>query len=217
MTDVAVLVPRTIHHVWVGGPMPDELAAYRQTWIDLHPAWEHRLWGDSDLGWLTNRDMFDRAEEFTDRVGQFRSDVARYEILARYGGVYVDCDMEARRPIDVMLEHGCWAAWETDGAWINNAVIGAVPGHPLFADLIRRLPANVEAHRRSQPNRMTGPQFFTPLAVAYGIEVRPSAEFFPYRWDQLDRAGREFPDAYAVHHWHNARKRKGRPLPKVAA
>lgn len=212
-----VVLPRILHHIWTGGPVPDHLAAYRETWARLHPDWTMRLWTDDDLAaasWLINRDLLDRAETITEHVGQFRADVARYEILARYGGVYVDYDFEARRPIDPLCGVPCWAAWETDDVWINTAIIGAVPHHPLFAELIRRLPGNVERFRRRprvRPNVLSGPQFFTPVAQAQGIEVRPSAEFYPYRWDELDRADDDFPDAYAIHHWDNQRKLKGRP------
>ena len=42
-------IPQVFHQIWVGpDPFPDELAAYRQTWIDHHPHWEHRLWTESE-------------------------------------------------------------------------------------------------------------------------------------------------------------------------
>jgi mannosyltransferase OCH1-like enzyme len=186
--------------------MPAHLEAYVASWTRVNPGWEHRVWGEQDLGWLQNQGLFDAAEEHTDRVGQFRSDIARYEILHRFGGVYVDCDFEARKPIDDLLEGvDCFAAWETDGAWLNNAIVGAVPGHPLFADLIRALPGNVARRCGKRPNVMTGPQFFTPIARRHHVTKFPAALFYPYLYDELHRGGAEFDDAYAVHHWHNRR------------
>lgn len=203
------MIPPVIHHVWVGDPMPDHLAAYVATWAEHHPKWGHRLWGEGDLDWLTNQRLYDEAEKHTPAVGQFRSDVARYEILHRHGGVYVDADFECLRPLDELLTGvRCFAAWETDGVWVNNAIMGAEPGHPLFAELIRRLPSNVVRKRGRRPNHLSGPRFLTPVARAYrDVTVFESALFYPYRWDELDRAGEPFPDAYAVHHWDNARKR----------
>lgn len=202
-------IPRVIHHVWVGGPIPGHLVAHIDTWEALHPSWEHRLWREADLDWLENQDLFDRAEEITPHVGQLRADIARYEILYAFGGLYVDCDMHALRPVDPLMGDRCWAAWETDGQWVNNAVLASEPGHPLWADAIAGLPDNVRRHRRRRPNVMTGPQYLTPLALEHGITVHPSAAFYPYRWDELDRHAEDFPDAYAVHHWDNARKRRG--------
>lgn len=200
------MIPRVFHSVWVGPPMPEHLAAYLKTWTALHPGWKHRLWGEDDLDWLTNQELFDHAEAHTTSVGQFRSDVARYEILHRHGGIYVDCDFEALAPIDDLLfDVDCFAAWETDDVWVNNAILGAVPGHPFLADLIAGLPASVRRHRGKRPNISTGPQYLTPIARRHQIRLFPSAQFFPYRWDELHRGGEHFPNAFAVHHWEHKR------------
>ncbi|MDP1793720.1 MAG: glycosyltransferase [Acidimicrobiales bacterium] len=197
--------------------MPEHLKACVASWRRVNPGWDHIVWTDIDFGgWFDNQDVYDRAEDHTTHVGQFRSDIARYEILRDVGGVYVDCDFEALRPIDALLDGvECFAAWETNGVWVNNALIGAGPGHPLLFDAVAGLTANVEAHRGERPNVMTGPQYFTPLAVKRAITVFPSEAFYPYRWDQLDRAGHSFPDAYAVHHWANRRKQRRAAFPEV--
>lgn len=206
------MIPRVIHHIWLGDPMPDHLERMVATWADLHPTWEHRLWGDRDLRWLTNRSLYDEAERWAPgSEGQFRSDIARYEILQRYGGLYVDCDMEARKPVDPLCDVECFAGWETPGVWLNQAVLAAAPGLPLFDELIERLPVNVAA-TKGRPNVLTGPQFFTPIALTHGITCYPQANFYPYLFNQLDQGGRDFPDAYAVHHWENQRRRRGVPL-----
>lgn len=206
-------IPRRLHFIWLGPPMPDHLAAYIVSWRDLHPDWDHHLWTEHELRWLANQSLFDHAEDHTPHVGQFRADIARYEILHRLGGVYVDCDFEARRPIDDLLDVGCFAAWEIDDVWVNNAILGATPGHPFLADLIDGLPANVTRTRGKRPNVMTGPQYLTPVYRRHAdtVTVHPSRCFYPYLWNELHRAGEDFPDAYAVHHWENARRRRGVP------
>lgn len=201
------MIPRIIHQIWLGDPMPDHLAIYCTTWAEHHPGWEHRLWTDGDFGWLRNQRLFDTAQRHTPHVGQFRADIARYEILHRFGGVYVDCDFECRRPIDDLLDADSFAAWEEDDVWVNNAILGAVPAHPLMADLIARLPASVARHRGKRPNVMTGPQFLTQRARRHHITVHPARLFYPYSWSELDRQGEDFPDVYAIHHWDNARRR----------
>lgn len=188
--------------------MPAHLRRYVETWQQVHPDWALAVWSEANLDWLANQTLFDRAEEITPHVGQFRSDVARLEILHRYGGVYVDCDFEARQRIDDLCDAACWAAWETDGVWVNNAIVGAEPGHPFLTDAIAALPESVERNRGKRPNIMSGPQFITPIALTHDITLHPSAWFYPYRWDELDRADDDFPSAYAVHHWENARKRR---------
>jgi mannosyltransferase OCH1-like enzyme len=211
------MIPRVFHSIWVGPPMPDHLQRYLATWTAVHPSWVHRLWGEADLQWLANQDLFDFAEACTRHPGQFRSDVARYEILHREGGVYVDCDFEARAPIDdLLMGVDAFAAWETDDVWVNNAILGCVPGHPLMADLIAGLPANVKANRGKRPNQQTGPQYLTRVIKDHPtVKVFPAQMFYPYNHADVgtERQDGPFPDAYAVHHWDNRRKKLGRPLP----
>ena len=203
-----MLIPRIFHHIWVGPAMPERLGPYVDSWQTVHPEWEHRLWTGFDD--LENQDLYDRAEEITPHVGQLRSDLARYELLHRHGGVYVDCDMEALRPLDGLLDLRCFAGWERQDRWVNNAVLGCEPGHPLMRELIDAAPESIRRNAGARPNRMTGPHLLTPLARDRAdVTVLPEATFYPYCWDELDRQGEEFPDSLAVHHWDNTRKRKG--------
>lgn len=205
-------IARTFHSLWTGPPMPDHLRRYLATWTQVHPGWEHRIWTDDDLDWLQNQDLYDFAEAITKHTGQFRADVARYEILHRHGGVWVDCDFEAINPIDeLLLGVDCFAAWETDDVWIGNAILGAVPGHPLYEALIEGLPANVKAHRGKRPNVLSGPQYLTPIALRHDIDVFAAEQFYPYNYSDVgtDRENGPFPSAFAIHHWSNQRKRRG--------
>jgi mannosyltransferase OCH1-like enzyme len=209
------MIPKVFHVIWVGGPMPDHLAAYVDTWRQLNPDWSTILWDEERLDATLDRtlDLFRRADQITPHVGQFRSDVARYELLWRFGGVYVDCDFEALRPIDPLLEQldgaSMFAAWETDGVWVNNAILGASAWTPLLDEVIDGLAASIAEHPTARPNVQTGPQYLTPIVRRHAADVRlfPSAWFYPYLWNELDRQDEEFPGAYAIHHWDNARKR----------
>lgn len=199
-------IPRVFHSLWLGDPMPSHLREYVATWTRIHPGWTHRIWTDDDLDWLKNQDLYDFAEAITRSHGQFRADVARYEILYRHGGIWVDCDFEAVAPIDeLLLGVDCFAAWETDDVWVGNAILGSVPGHLFLAELIEGLSANVKAHRGARPTVLSGPQYLTPVAKRHDIEIFASEMFYPYRYDQLDRDGEDFPAAYGIHHWNNKR------------
>lgn len=204
------MIPRTLHRIWFGPPMPEHLAAYGETWRAQHPDWEHVLWTEANLPPLKNQQLFDDAERIAPRnVGQLRADVARYELLLEHGGVYVDCDLECLRPIDELLAVGvsCFAGWESPGRWVNNAILGAEPGHPFLAAIVEGLDENVAEHLGARPNVLTGPQYVTPVYRRYAdaVTVYPQAHFYPYLWSELERSAETFPDSYAVHHWHNRR------------
>lgn len=226
------MIPKHFHRIWVGPPPPSDMLAMMcdPAWSLLHPGWGSTLWTDG-FEWhgehdvharpiedLQNQDLFDRAEEIVgpNEVGQFRADVARLEILHRHGGVYVDCDMEARKSFAPLLVAECFAGFEDpECRWVNNAVFGAEAGHPFLAALIEALPASVAAAQRAgirRPNRFSGPQFITPIwssRFRESVTVHPSSCFYPYSWSALDRKGEDFPDAYAVHHWAHRRATRG--------
>lgn len=206
------MIPKIIHHIWVGPPMPAVLQGYVASWKRNHPDWEFRFWDDDSMFTLTNQHLYDRAEEITpENIGQFRADLARYEILYRHGGVYVDCDFESLKPIDSLLHRPLLAAWEDTGVFIGNAILGAEPEHPLLQRLIEAIPTRVEAHPGWRPNRLTGPHLLTETwrASRLGLDVQPKALFYPYLWSQLERGDDDFPAAYAVHHWNNRRTKTG--------
>ncbi len=192
-----LLVPRIIHRVWLGGaPIPPDQQSMGATFAHHHPGWEMRLWTDADLPALE----IGSAERDRARSPAELSDLVRYEVLRREGGLYVDTDVECRRDHEPLLRgvRAC-AALEFPGR-LGTAVLAAVPGHRVFeraADECRRA-IGLGAHSADA----TGPYFLSLLVeqepdfTIFGAEV-----FYPYAPDEPERAGEPFPDAYAVHHW----------------
>lgn len=209
-----MIIPKTIHQIWVGDPMPKMFERYQRSWAIHHPGWEIRLWTEPDLGWLANQAMFDHPTDYVPAagVGQFRADIARYEILHQFGGLYVDVDFEALKPIDPLIESlTCFATWEEQDRWIANGLMGAEPDDPFIGRLIQDLPTSVEARVGQRPSRLSGPQFLTRQwqADPSGMTVLPQRLFYPYSHKDLGklRSRPPWPDhCYAVHHWANKRR-----------
>jgi inositol phosphorylceramide mannosyltransferase catalytic subunit len=95
------MIPRIFHRVWVGGSMPADLARLGDSWLKHNPGWEMRLWTDDNLPVMRNQEIYDRASELVESrlLGRFKSNLIRLEVLEQFGGVYVDCDFEALKPI----------------------------------------------------------------------------------------------------------------------
>lgn len=64
----------------------------------------------------------------------------RLELLARYGGVYVDADTDPRRSLDDLPMPRGTTAWAMTSRhdWVQNAVMAAVPEHPVIRYLLHR-------------------------------------------------------------------------------
>ena len=209
-----LVVPPVLHQIWVGSdPLPEQYAAYAETWQAHHPGWEYRLWTDDNLPAMRNRDLYDRAADLVPaaNIGQFRADVLRYELLWAFGGVYVDVDFECLANIEHLIADAeAFAAWEVQNTWIANGLMGAEPAHPFIDRLITGLAASVEHHKGQRPNVSTGPQYVTRLWRRHRDEltVLDQRLFYPYSYSDVGtpREHGPFPGALAVHHWANRRR-----------
>jgi hypothetical protein len=198
--NAAIMIPRVLHHIWFGGqPIPEHLQQFRQTWAARHPAWEMKLWTDENLPKLANQELFEKLP-----TPAQKSHLARYEILHREGGVYVDFDVTCQRPLDDLLYgQAGFAAAEDDDA-VGVAVLGAMAGDALLAQAIAALP--VSLRRPGDPPRQSGSGFFTQqLLDDQSWRLFWWDMFYPQHWSGRIEASLD--QAHGVHHWEASWKR----------
>jgi mannosyltransferase OCH1-like enzyme len=129
------VIPRAFHRIWLGpDPMPEEYVRLGETWKRNHRGWEHHFWAETNLP----TDLRPEVYELLRRPAE-RADILRLELLHRLGGVYVDADMESLKPIDPLLVGVACFLGSLDSGRVSNAVMGGVPGHPLFERAISEL------------------------------------------------------------------------------
>ncbi len=174
-------VPRTIHQIWIGSkPVPVGTAAWQKH--AEATGYDYRLWREDDIRAIG---VYDNAvfRAFLDE-GDFPGavDVARYLILAREGGIYLDCDWyPTRRDIgfDAFLPLiGLSALAEQtprnlggDSLLLTNSLIAAPPEHPLFDILVDALPGVMAELPGAPAWWATGPVIFTLLARMCAVTV----------------------------------------------
>lgn len=194
------LIPQIFHRIWLDEPVPAEFDLYWKRFEAMHPGWKFVTWDDSKaLDWLRCPDEFAQA-----RTWAGKSDILRYEILYRYGGIYVDTDVEPLRPFDDLLgDNGdLFIGWE-DERLLCPTVMGSPRAHPAIATLLFALPGWFRKYRNASPNRQTGPYFVTRhLRGRSDVRLFPPEVFYPVHWSEKARLGGPYPDeSYAVHHW----------------
>jgi hypothetical protein len=192
-----VRIPRTIHRVWLGaGPMPAEHERFGEAFARHHPDWGMRLWTEEDLAELE----ISAAERDRARTPSELSNLMRYEVLRRHGGVYVDTDVDCLRPLTPLLRGiDGFAALESPGC-VGTAVLGSVADHPVFVRAARlaRQTLGIGAHSADA----NGPYFLSLiLEQEPGVAILGAELFYPYLWNEPERRNETFPNAYAVHHW----------------
>lgn len=100
-------IPKTLHFVHVSKNLyaestpTDEVVGNIADWKKIHPDWNISLWTNEKL-----RVEFPELLPLIARIGgpmSWVSNLARYAILLRFGGVYVDTDVVPIRPLDPLL------------------------------------------------------------------------------------------------------------------
>jgi mannosyltransferase OCH1-like enzyme len=196
--ELEVTIPKIFHRIWLGKQqMPDEFVWYGETWAKHHPDWTMLLWTDENLPDLINQQEFLLAE-----TTSYKSDILRYEVIYRYGGIYIDTDLECLRNIEPLLKGVHAFAAQENAHILCAAIFGAEQGHPLMADLVSWLSDSFRRNRHLSNSEQTGPRFFTSMVARHPETVVFEAKlFYPYHWSEKWRKGQTFPDAYAIHHW----------------
>ncbi len=182
------MIPRTIHQIWVGpDPLPEEFGPYIKSWKRHHPEWEHILWTEKNLPESPVR------SEVLDRIRSpvERSDILRLEILYRYGGMYVDTDLECRRPIDEVLGDAPFVATYFKPGRVTNTFVASVAGHPLLERALREIrPREVYGFDKE----VAGPPFLARLVAEYpDVDYLEPPVLFPE--SEEERA-----NAVGIHH-----------------
>lgn len=89
-------IPRRIHQMWIGD-QSRRPAAIMQTWKDLNPSCEYTLWTEENLADLVfvNQDKANAMPELNGKC-----DIMRYEILYKFGGIFIDADTKCVNTLD---------------------------------------------------------------------------------------------------------------------
>ena len=141
----AARIPRAVHQLWIGGAtMPERFRASPAAWRRIHPDWSHRLWGDREVEALLAEHYPELAEAYHGFPLAQRTDLARYAILYRHGGIYCDLDVIPARSFEPLLGHTLVFP-ETAPLGLSNDLILATPGHPFLGELLERLPSSVRS------------------------------------------------------------------------
>jgi len=209
-------IPKIIHHIWLGSPVPQALKSYMHTWQFFHPDWVYLLWTDEEAQafGLFNQELYDIETNYG-----AKSDILRYEILHRFGGVYTDVDFECLQPLDVL--HHTYDFYtgliplDAHFVHVGIGIIGAVPGHPILAHCIETMKKNYYAEKgapaKTGPIHFTRSCFFCAGKLAKRDIIFPASFFYPFGSQAIyeDDGGASRIDkdrwvadgAFAVHWW----------------
>lgn len=240
-----VRIPRIIHAIWLGGPLPALGKRCLKSWALHHPDWTIILWVDNPCNYhhgecitvaafeqngmrgahlskrfvidvaqlpLHNRAAFDDAKNY----GR-KSDILKWELIYRYGGLYVDTDFMCLASFDRL--HYTYDFYtgiqplDIEVLALGAALFAARPQHPILARCVFDIDTytNVNENRSwIRLSQATGPIHFTRCFLkaladdTAGVIAFPASFFYPIGMTQKNGPlAYELyqPESMAAHYW----------------
>lgn len=199
-------IPRIVHQVAIGYRVPDSLMAVRERLRAANPEWEFRLLdGDAVERFVADAygsAMLDRYRRIGPAYDVARADLARYLLLYRLGGVYLDLKSTADRPLDAVVrsedrfilsqwrnqrgqEHFTWGLHpgldDVAGGALQQWFVASAPGHPFLAAVIREVSNRIDRYDPWRDGVGGSGVFAVTGPVAYTRAIWPIRHLHPHR------------------------------------
>ena len=205
------LIPKKIHQIWLGDKkIPKKCKNWMISWQELNPKWEYKLWDERNIKELDAKDLNIYSKKFNPG---YRSDILRYMILKKFGGIYVDTDFECLKPLPSNILKYKFIAGIMFGnnPCIGNSILMSAPNFLLMDNILNYINSknykNEINHiiQHSGPDTVTREYFKLNRTNQNECLILPSNYFYPYPNFMLDKKidrYREIEDvSIGIHHW----------------
>lgn len=180
-------MPKIIHFIWIGSTLSDKYIENITTYIHNNPRYEIWIWHDDNTipmqklikkynqrCKMQNINQIQFFNKFgIDKIVKWagKADVMRYEIIYKYGGMYIDVDSRSIKPFDDNnnFNHS-FVCIDSSGIYNNltNAQFGFTKNNLFMGFVIMCLQENIKCHYDMNANKnmddilsISGPPFFT--------------------------------------------------------
>lgn len=129
------MIPKIIHYCWFGrNPKPEIIRKCIASWKKYCPDWEIKEWNEDNFDVTTIAYM---KEAYEAKKWAFVSDVARLVVVNKYGGIYLDTDVEilCNNPFEKYLKFDSILAFEN----ARNIASGLIYGSRINSELCNKL------------------------------------------------------------------------------
>lgn len=215
---------KKIHRLWFGPEtMPDNYKDFGRLWQEMNPEWEMIDHGEDLLNqsWINQKVidsiLSDGKEHDADQVAKATqlADVISYELVFKYGGLYLNADIEPVKTLDYLFEMNPelseypMASKEDDHMIVNAVLWAPEEKNSFWRDVINGLSDRYyNQPTGSQMNETTGPHLVTDIynKTKNDIVILSKNYFNPVHFSEVeigeDAKFDELPiESIGVHHW----------------
>jgi mannosyltransferase OCH1-like enzyme len=182
-------IPKIIHQIWIGPKDPPmKLLDSVKQFVTNNPFWSYRLWREEDIEKL---DLCNYEAYLQEKSYAGKADILRYEILWKFGGIYIDADSLYLGKKDltdlISAKSGFFCAYETHDKTIglSNGTIGCTQYNPIMYLLVKATNIKNLQLCPDIPAFITlGPYLLDKILkflITY-ITIFPADAFYPVWW-----------------------------------
>ena len=170
------VIPRIIHYCWLSGdPYPELIEKCIGSWKAKLSDYRLVLWDrdkiNSEFPMIKNFTNYDEFHEGNLWLGQtieckkyaFAADYIRVYALYRYGGVYLDADVEITGSLDNFLTKRLFIGFDYQNDF-EPAIIGAEAGHPWMKVLMEYYSVRPFIQKGGKPDIRPLPAIFEEMS-----------------------------------------------------
>ena len=206
-------IPKIIHYCWVGGnPKPESVLYCIESWKKYCPEYEIKEWNESNYDFTQNLYM---NQAYEAKKWGFVPDYARLDIIYKYGGIYLDTDVEVIRSLDELLKNNSFFGFEDTGE--NEYFVacglgfGAKPGNELIKKLRDYYETVSFLNVDNSLNLTPAPRHNLKVFEEYGVQMNNQYQdmegniFFPseYFCPKIFKTGvtHKTKNTFSIHHF----------------
>lgn len=201
------MIPKVIHYCWFGhGKMSPLMKKCLKSWKKYCPDYQIIEWNEDNFD--INSTIWTK-QAYEVKKWAFVADYVRLKVLYEYGGIYMDTDIELKKPLDRFLQHRGFSGFETPKQ-IQTGIIGAVPRHKMVKEWMGHYD-NKQYVIDGQMNWEPNVKFMTEKLECYGLKLNdtyqeindiaiyPQTFFCPLSIVSIENCISK--DTYAIHHF----------------
>ena len=174
------MIPKIIHYCWFGkNPLPEDAKRCIDSWRKYCPDYKIIEWNESNYDVTSNEYM---KAAYMEKKWAFVSDYVRIDVVYKYGGIYMDTDVELVKSLDELLNERMYCGWEMRdplldkmGVSYENSVafglgFGAEKGHKALKKILDLYKDISFYNEDGTLNLMACPHYQTEVLKEFGLD-----------------------------------------------
>lgn len=161
------MIPKIIHYCWFGkNPKPKLAKKCIKSWKKKCPDYKIIEWNEDNFN-ISEAPLYVR-QAYEAKKWAFVTDYVRLYVMTKYGGIYMDSDVQVLSSLDKFLEHDAFSGFEDEFS-ILTGIMACKKNFSLFIDFLKYYDDAVFINEDGSYNLTTNVEIMTNICIQRGL------------------------------------------------